>query len=91
MACPGCAGIAFTWRSVGRRGRLYSWTTIGRAMLAGFEEQVPYTVVVVESESDPAVRFVGNLRGDVVPEIGAPLEAVFVPENGVTLVFWRPV
>jgi uncharacterized OB-fold protein len=92
MACPTCAGLAFTWRPIGNRGRLYSWTTIGRAMMSGFEADVPYTVLIIEAEADARVRFVGRLEGaDVVPEIGAPLVADFVVVDGVTLVHWRPV
>lgn len=95
MACPGCAGITFGWHAIGNRGVLYSWTRIGRAMLAGFEAEVPYAVVIVEAEADPRVRFVGRLalecdRADIEPEIGAALEAVFVPSGDVTLVYWRP-
>ena len=96
MACPGCAGIDLAWQTVGNRGVLYSWTRIGRAMIAGFETEVPYTVVIVESESDPRVRFVGRLapghdHADVDPVMGAELEAVFVTEGEVCLVHWRPV
>jgi uncharacterized OB-fold protein len=90
MACPSCAGLAFTWRPIGNRGRLYSWTTVGRAMIAGFEADVPYTVVIVEAERDPRVRFVGRLAGAEVPEIGALLVAELVACDGVTLVHWRP-
>jgi uncharacterized OB-fold protein len=90
MACPACAGLAFSWQPVGNRGVLYSWTTIGRAMLAGFEADVPYTVVVVEAEVDSRIRFVGRLSAaQEVPEIGASLVAEFVPCDGVTLVHWR--
>jgi uncharacterized OB-fold protein len=61
MACPACGGLDFAWSSIGDRGRLYSWTTIGRAMLPGFESEVPYTVVIVAAEADPRIRFVGRL------------------------------
>ncbi|WP_433045968.1 Zn-ribbon domain-containing OB-fold protein [Dactylosporangium sp. CS-033363] len=92
MACPDCAGLAFDWRPLGGRGRLYSHTTIGRAMLAGFEAEVPYTVVIVAAAADPRVRFVGRLAGGfAVPAIGAEMAAVFEPVDGVTLVYWRPV
>jgi uncharacterized OB-fold protein len=92
MACASCGGLHFQWTPIGNRGRLFSWTTIGRAMLAGFEADVPYTVVIVESEADPRIRFVGRLEPDFeVPDIGAALVATFVPIGDVTLVNWRPV
>lgn len=91
MACPRCAGLEFGWPAIGNRGRLYSWTTIGRAMLPGFEPEVPYTVVIVEAQADPRIRFVGWLEpGLAVPDIGDPLQASFVPIRDVTLVYWRP-
>jgi uncharacterized protein len=91
MACPACAGLRFAWSSVGLRGRLYSWTTIGRAMLPGFEDELPYTVVIVESADDPRVRFVGQLAADhSLPAIGDPLIATFVSAGDVTLVHWAP-
>jgi uncharacterized OB-fold protein len=91
MACPTCGGLDFAWSSIGDRGRLYSWTTIGRAMLPGFESEVPYTVVIVEAEADPRIRFVGRLDpAHELPAIGDPLVAVFVPVEDVVLVYWRP-
>jgi uncharacterized protein len=91
MACPACAGLVFDWRPIGNRGQLFSWTTIGRAMLAGFESEVPYTVVIVEAAADPRVRFVGRLAdGFDVPAIGDPMVASFVPDGEVALVHWQP-
>jgi uncharacterized OB-fold protein len=96
MACPGCGGLDFAWAPIGDRGRLYSWTTIGRAMLPGFESEVPYTVVIVAAEADPRIRFVGRLDpaheppAHELPGIGDPLVAVFVPVEDVVLVYWRP-
>jgi uncharacterized protein len=91
MACPACSGLDFAWSSIGDRGRLYSWTTIGRAMLPGFESEVPYTVVIVAAEADPRIRFVGRLDpAHELPGIGDPLVAVFVPVEDVVLVYWRP-
>jgi uncharacterized OB-fold protein len=96
MACPACGGLDFAWSSIGDRGRLYSWTTIGRAMLPGFESEVPYTVVIVAAEADPRIRFVGRLDpaheppAHELPGIGDPLVAVFVPVEDVVLIYWRP-
>jgi hypothetical protein len=91
MACPSCAGLRFDWQPIGNEGHLYSWTTIGRAMLAGFETEVPYTVVIVSAAADPRIRFVGRLAdGHEVPAIGDPMVASFVPNGDVTLVNWLP-
>jgi uncharacterized OB-fold protein len=72
---------------------LYSWTVVGRAMAAGFEDAVPYTVVAVSSLDDESVRFIGNLvnADDVSLAIGMQMEAVFREvTDEVTLVDWRP-
>ncbi len=89
LACPNCTGTAFDWQPITPTGTLYSWTTVGRAMLPGFESEVPYTVVVVAADDEPAIRFVGRLAdGEPVPKIGAPLVARFTPVDEVTLVYW---
>ncbi|HEV7710453.1 MAG TPA: hypothetical protein VGP16_19815 [Asanoa sp.] len=61
------------------------------AEAAGFETEVPYTVVIVSAAADPRIRFVGRLAdGHEVPAIGDPMVASFVPNGDVTLVNWLP-
>lgn len=91
--CPSCHALESDWVAVQGRGRLYSWTVVGRAMLPGFEDDVPYPVVVVELEDAPGVRFLGNVV-DARPEdlrIDMPMQAVFREVSpGITLPYWRP-
>lgn len=89
-ACAGCGSLANAWHEVSGRGRVYSWTVIGRAMLPGFEDRVPYAVVIVEAEDDPRIRFVGNLLGPSDRlAIGAGVEVDFETVGGVALPQWR--
>lgn len=71
-------------------GELYSWTTIGRAFLAGFESDVPYTVGIVEL-SGLGVRMLGRIvdcnPGDL--RLQLPMKAVFsVASPNITLCHW---
>ncbi len=91
--CPECNSLEFDWVEVRGRGRIFSWTTVGRAMLPGFENDVPYAVVIVELEESPGIRFIGNVL-DARPEdlrIDMPMEVVFeTVAEGITMPFWRP-
>ena len=46
ILCTNCLAEPFTWVEVSGRGKLYSYTIVHRAPLAGFE--VPYVLAVVE-------------------------------------------
>jgi uncharacterized OB-fold protein len=71
---------------------LYSWTTVGRAALPGFANDVPYTVAVAELDDEPSVRILATLeRADAgMLRVGLPLQIGFRDEPGVTLPVWRP-
>jgi len=77
--CPGCGGGEHAWTRVSGRGRLFTWVTVHRAFLPGFDGRVPYVTALVELEEDPRVRLACFLR-DVPasgPHIGMPVEVVF--------------
>lgn len=63
-------------------------------MLPEFKEDVPYTLVIVELDDPPGIRFLGTAidSGSEQLRLGLPMEAVFdeVTED-VTLVRWRPI
>lgn len=90
-ACAECGSLEIAWRTLRGRGRVYSWTVVGRAMLPGFADRVPYTVVIVEAEEEPRLRFVGNLVGDASElAIGAPAQVTFeAAGEGVVLPQWQ--
>ena len=93
IMCPQCQSQDIEWRKLSGRGAIYSWEVIHHRIIPAFMEGPPYTVVLVEPEEQPGLRFLGNLL-DCPREqlrIGLPVEAVFedhTPE--VTLVQWRP-
>ncbi|HLK11327.1 MAG TPA: OB-fold domain-containing protein [Candidatus Binatia bacterium] len=93
-ACPGCGGGRHRWTHVSGRGRVFTWVTVHRAFLPGYEARVPYVTALVELEEDPRVRLATFLR-DVPPggpSLGLPVEAVFERiDERVTLPAFRCV
>lgn len=77
--CPGCGGGEHPWTRVSGRARLFTWVTVHRAFLPGWEGRVPFVTALVELEEDPRVRLATFLRD--VPaggfRIGLPLEVMF--------------
>jgi uncharacterized OB-fold protein len=75
ILCTNCLAEPFTWVDVSGRGRLYSYTIVHRAPLAGFE--IPYVLAVVELEEGPLMltRLVDSPIENLAVE--APVEVAF--------------
>ena len=61
------------------RGRLFTWVTVHRAFLPGYEDRVPFVTALVELEEDARVRLATFLH-DVPPgglRVGLPVEVTF--------------
>ena len=92
-SCPRCAGGELRPTRVSGRGTLYSFTVSHYVGAPGFEDEVPYVIVIVELEEQVGLRIVGNLRDcprDAV-RVGMPLEVLWedvTPE--ITLPQFRP-
>ncbi len=91
--CHKCNSENTEWIKVSGKGTVYTWTVIWRAVHPGWEEdELPYTVVVVELDEQPGLLIPGNLLEcdpkDI--ECGMPVEVTFVDVTGeVTLPQWR--
>ncbi|MDN0194045.1 OB-fold domain-containing protein [Streptomyces sp. S.PNR 29] len=98
--CPHCQSFASEWRRVGGHGRVWSYVVPHPPLLAGYAEQAPYNVVVVELAEDPRIRLVGNLVAsadsalDSFPpakvRIGAGVQVVFGSDGLPRWVLERP-
>jgi uncharacterized OB-fold protein len=89
--CPACLSSATEWVRASGRGTIYTFTATHQNQAAGFREELPYVLAIVELEEGP--RLMTNVVGcapDAV-RIGMPVEVVFddvTPE--VTLPKFRP-
>lgn len=73
------------WAEVAPVGRIYSHTVVTHQVHPDFP--VPYTVILVELDELPEVRFVGRLDGRPDVYIGLPVVAEF--DDGTPLPTWR--
>ena len=91
VRCAACGSDEYEWALATGRGRVYSWTITHRPLDPGFADEVPYAVLVVETEEGP--RLVGNLR-ELAPSelsLGLAVEVVFEPvADRVALTHFRP-
>jgi uncharacterized OB-fold protein len=85
--CPQCGTRDFAWTMLSGRGRIYSWVKVHIAMDPAFENDVPYSIAVVELEEGP--RVVGRLlEGEGVD--GLAVEAEIYRVEGQALLGFRP-
>jgi uncharacterized OB-fold protein len=87
--CHHCGSWYVGWRDVRPTGSLYSWTILHHSIHEAFP--APCTIVLVQLDEDPNVRFVGHLAG--VPDLydGMPMQVRFEDvEPGVTIPQWQP-
>jgi uncharacterized OB-fold protein len=80
--CDVCHSFDVTWKPVSGRGTVHSWTVAHHAFHAGFRNDLPYTLVVVELLE--GVRALGRFseptgRGLC---IGLPVRLTFSEGNG---------
>lgn len=92
ICCLHCQAEDFEPAEVSGRGVIYSYSVVDRPLHAGFVDDLPYVVVLVELDDQPELRILTNLVD--VPEgtslsCGMPVEAVFEDRDGVTLPQFR--
>ena len=88
--CRACGSWEGRWVPVSGRGHLYSWTVAEHQVHPSYP--VPYTIVLVELDDHPGVRFVGNLPGAPHLTDGQPMRVWFEHlDDGVVLPQWAPV
>jgi uncharacterized OB-fold protein len=105
QACPACGNRQFypralctacaaepEWRVASGRGTVHTFTVIRQNWAQPFNELAPYVVAMVDLEEGP--RMMTNITGCDPDEvrIGMAVEAyTLTVEDGLGLVFWRPV
>ncbi|MEJ5255470.1 MAG: Zn-ribbon domain-containing OB-fold protein [Acidimicrobiales bacterium] len=89
--CPSCWSEDVTWVEASGRGTVYTYSTVYRNDLPPFNEQLPYTVAIVELEEGPRMmtRLVDTEGVELA--VGMPVRADFTPiSDDVSIVVFRP-
>ena len=90
VVCPFCWAQDPEAVDAAGTGSVHSFTVLHRAGMAGFEDDVPYVVALVEL--DEGVRLVSNVV-EIDPDdvrIGLRLRAVFAERDGVSFPRFAP-
>jgi uncharacterized OB-fold protein len=88
--CHHCGSWDTGWRDVRPTGSVYSWTVLHHSIHEAFP--APFTVVLVQLDDDPSIRFVGHLSGTPDLRDGMAMRVRFEDvEPGVTIPQWEPV
>lgn len=90
--CTTCWHEELVPTEVSGRGTLYSWSVMHSKGNPGFEDRLPYAVLIVELAEQTDLRVIGNLVGGQPSElaIGTPMQVVFEKVNeDITLPQWR--
>lgn len=74
--CSTSGSTEFEWITVRPKGRIYSFVTVGKSMIKGFE--APYDIALVTLDDHPTIRIVGVIDGSHPPAIGAPVSGHFI-------------
>jgi len=87
VLCDACHSSDLEWREASGRGALYSFVIEHQVRHAGFANEAPYNVIVVELEEGP--RIVGTYAGanaDLMVDM--PLRVTFEKAGDVTVPKW---
>ena len=92
--CPQCNSLEVRWDTLAPTGTVWSFAVPHPPLLPAYEERLPYAVLVVELDDDPAIRLVGDTAEGVDPTaiaIGQAVTACFERvADDVVLPRWRP-
>jgi uncharacterized OB-fold protein len=75
--CRVCLSDRIEWVESSGRGQVYSYTIVHRSPNAGFDEDVPYSVALIDLQE--GVRMMSNVV-EIEPQdlhVGMPVEVVF--------------
>jgi uncharacterized OB-fold protein len=90
--CTACSSDQLEWSAADGTGTVYSYSTVYRALLPGFEDDVPYVVAMIEL--DEGVRLVSQIIYCEPEEvfIGLRVSVIFEEaREGVVLPKFRPL
>jgi uncharacterized OB-fold protein len=77
--CVHCLSSDFSWIESGGQGRIYSFVVFHRVYHPAFEQDVPYTVAIVEL--DEGVRVLANIVGTPSDDVRCDIRVCVVFEE----------
>jgi len=94
-ACPICGAADLTYKDLGSNvtGTVYSYIVPHRAFVAGFADEAPYAVLIVNVEQAPGVKILANLVNSPwqSAKIGMSVRMVWEDRSSdVTIPQWEP-
>jgi uncharacterized protein len=87
--CPNCFSERLSWQPLSGRGTLYSYSTVWAGPKV-FEEELPYTVCVVDLDEGLRVGSRLILDNGIEPMVGQRVTPVWVHYTDVTLFCFEP-
>ncbi len=92
LGCRECGSTEVQWVAVAGRGRVFSYTVVHHPAIPDVEQEVPYSVVVVEFDDAPGARLISNVLDVGIDEVEVGMELDLVwdePKPGVVLPRFR--
>ncbi|MFM7066217.1 MAG: Zn-ribbon domain-containing OB-fold protein [Gammaproteobacteria bacterium] len=75
--CPRCLSTEFIWQAVSGRGTIWSHIRMHQKYIAAYEDEVPYTVIMVKLAEGPRM-YSALAEGSPEPRVGSPVSVEFV-------------
>lgn len=93
VACVHCQSTDLVGTEVSGHGVLYSYAVVDRSFHAGFVDEVPYVVALVELDEQPGLRVLTNLVDAPADSlaVGQAVTVTFETRSDVVLPQFRPV
>lgn len=92
--CPKCQSETLTPTQASGKGKVYSWSVMHTGGTPGYEDKLPYAVIVVELDEQKGLFTIGNIEDCPLDEIDIGLHLTVTFEkvnNEITLPQWRRV
>jgi uncharacterized protein len=91
FACPACQSAQIAPAQASGFGSVFSWSVMHQRGVPGFDELIPYAVVLIELDEQPGLLAVGHVI-DCPPAdlfVGLAVEVCFEERDHVVLPQWR--
>ena len=87
--CDACLSAELVWKASSGKGTIYSFVVMHQVLHPGFAGEVPYNVIVVETDDGP--RLQSNLIGtpDAEIKVGTRVEVACQQAGDVMVPYWK--